>query len=324
MNSRPPPPQGAPPTYAFVSRVYPRNLRPIVIGIASISALWALFDFIGYFRSVNTARQEAVPKLATFSIVLGALYAAMFAFEVFGVFAAITQRVPLVRTYALLSVATALIIVAAGLIRVVVHFTLKNDIIDECTGLSENSTVSVYPFGFFGPVSHDFIDHDDAVRWCTRAWDHDSWADIVSLLISIILAGLFTMIAFAYYRQVLDPSSPANASRVPPSRFGAPSHYNPPYNASVPNLGYGYNTPYAGGPSPEHGYQAYPSYAPPSGPPPTHEGYDGKPPDYLGGAGPGYGAEKADDPFADFEDGPSRREERDVTSRPGPGGRETF
>lgn len=142
-----------------------------------------------------------------------------------------------------------------------------------------------------------------------------------------VLAGLFTMISFAYYRQALDPTSPANFVRTPANRFDTPSHYNPPYNASVPNLGYEYNMPYAGGPAPgQQGYQPYPAYAPPAGPPPQHDDYDGKPPGYVGGdgkAGATYGAEKADDPFADF-DGPSRPEERDVTSRPGPGGRETF
>ncbi|KAF5373449.1 hypothetical protein D9615_009503 [Tricholomella constricta] len=44
MDTRPPPPQGAPPSYAFVTRVYRRNLRPIVITTAFLGALWSLFS----------------------------------------------------------------------------------------------------------------------------------------------------------------------------------------------------------------------------------------------------------------------------------------
>jgi hypothetical protein len=116
-----------------------------------------------------------------------------------------------------------------------------------------------------------------------------------------VVAALFASLAFGYYRQVLDPSSPVNFSRTPQAAsFGAPSHYNPAYNASVPNLGYGYNMPYAGGPPPGS-YQG--GFAPPAGPPPQQRDDVTKPPGYAGGdgtAGAGYG--KDEDPFADFED----------------------
>lgn len=143
------------------------------------------------------------------------------------------------------------------------------------------------------------------------------------------MACLFTSMAFAYYRQLLDPTSAANASRAPSNqaRMGAyPSHYTPPYNASVPNLPYGYGNhnsgPYTGQP-----YQ--PQYGAPAGPPPGHDDpfappYEGKPPGYSGD-GKGYGQDDKDgkNPFSDF-DGQGSGEERDVTSRPGPGGRDTF
>lgn len=185
---------------------------------------------------------------------------------------------------------------------------------------------------------------------CRRSWDHDSWSEIVAMLIltgmhscplryslfhspASVLGLLFSVIAFSYYRQLLDPTSPANTSRAPSNqaRMGAfPSHYNPPYNASVPNLPYGYNAgPYTGQPYSGAPYQ-HQQYAPPAGPPPDHDDpfappYDGKPPGYIGRDGKGFENDGKDnkDPFADF-DGPSAREERDVTSRPGPGGNETF
>ncbi|KAK0499020.1 hypothetical protein EDD18DRAFT_1154968 [Armillaria luteobubalina] len=317
MSSRPPPPQGAPPSYAFVTRVYQRNLRPVVLLCAFLSALWALFSAIGNFRSISVAKDQGLGSLVTFGIVLGVLHMGVFVCELFGMFAAYTQRLPLIRIYAYISALVTLIVFAAGLIQVIIHFSLKKDIINECSTFSTDKQVLYYPFGFWGPVSHDTISKSDAQDWCTNSWDHDSWADIVTLIVTLILAGMFNALAFAYYRQALDPTSVVNAMRAPSNqvRVGAfPSHYNPPYNTSVPNLGYGYNMPYAGGPFPQQPYQSAPAYAPPPGPPPHME--DSKPPGYTGGDGKGpFAAEKEDNPFADFDDGPSRREsERDVTS----------
>ena len=104
-----------------------------------------------------------------------------------------------------------------------------------------------------------------------------------------VIAGLFVSIAFAYYRQCLDPTSPANASRAPPAQQRMPNdqfpeHYNPPYMA--------YDAPQQ-------------SYAPPPGPPPQLN----KPPMYTDGSaryddGKDDATLHGDDPFADF-DGPS-------------------
>lgn len=120
------------------------------------------------------------------------------------------------------------------------------------------------------------------------------------------------MIAFSYYRQLLDPTSPANALRAPSNqvRMGAfPAHYTPPYNPhGAPPPGPGY-------PYPVSGQYAHEDYVPPYGD-------DGKPPGYGAGAGgPAYAEKGArDDPFAD-NDGPSTRAEaRDGSSRPADGG----
>ncbi|KAJ3716380.1 hypothetical protein C8R42DRAFT_678263 [Lentinula raphanica] len=307
FNSRPPP-TGAQPSY--VSRLSAgRSLRSIVMLFAFLSALYSLFSY-----------NES--KLATFSLVLGILYITVFAFEAFGIAATITQRHQLVHIYAMLSFATVLIATGGGLLDVIVHFTMKNDIINECTNLVTGDDVVFYPFGFFGPVSHSVIDSADAKSWCESEWDHDSWADIVELLILIFLSVMFSMFSYAYYRQLLDPTSAANVvrtpNRAPPSGF--PSHYNPAYNASVPSLGYQYG-PY--------GQQPYGQFAPPPGPPPAMDD-DGKLPGYTGGPGYGYGVDdKAkENPFADFDEpvhkASGSQEEHDVTSRPAPGGRDTF
>jgi len=293
------PPQGAP-RFGF-KRVYRTNLRPVVIAVGSLSALWTLFSGIGFFRSISTDKQESVPKLATFALVLGVVYMALFLIETMGVIAAVLQRLALVRIYAYLSLVAIVLTTGGGIFQVVVHFTSKSDILKECTDLTEGSTTAVYPFGFFGPSSHEVIDAADAASWCQNAYDRDSWQDIVSLLIYIFLVVSFSMLAWGYYRQVLDPTSVVNAIRAPSHQFNTyPAHYNPPYNASVPNLGYGYPAP------PQ-------TYAPPPGAPPAAK------PAY-GAEAPGYGTDDKENPFADFDE----RTERDVTSRPAPGGRDTF
>ncbi|KAF7366755.1 DBR1 domain-containing protein [Mycena sanguinolenta] len=298
MNTRPPPPTGKL-GFGF-SRVYRTNLRPVVISIGALSALWTLLSYIGYFRSISTDKQEGVSKLATFAIVLGAVYMTLFLIETFGVISAVSQRLSLVRLYAYLSLVGIGLTTGGGIFQVVVHFTSKSDILKECTDLTDGETVTYYS-GFLGPTSHQVIDAADAASWCNDQYNRNSWQDIVSLLIYIFLSVSFSMLAWGYYRQVLDPTSVANFTRAP-VQFNAYPMHSQPYNdsnMSVPNLGY--NAPYGG----------QQTYAPPPGAPPA-----GKP-GYGGGAS--YGEDK-ENPFADFDE----RTERDVTSRPAPGGQSTF
>jgi hypothetical protein len=289
-----PPPMGAQSSY--VSRISAgRSLRSIVMLFAFLSALYSLFSAIGNFRSISIDRGQHESKLATFSLVLGILYITVFAFELFGLAATATQRLPLVRLYTMLSFVTVLIATGGGLLDVVVHFTMKNDIIGECANLIQGDDVVFYPFGFFGPVSHSVVSPEDAQDWCSSEWNHDSWADIVELLILILVSVVFSLFAYGYYRQLLDPTSSANVVRTP-LRSGFPTHYNPAFDASVPSLGYQYG--------PGYGPQPYGQFPPPPGPPPAMEGTDGKPPGYSGG--PDYGYEVDDkakeNPFADFDE----------------------
>ncbi|KAJ7016709.1 hypothetical protein C8F04DRAFT_1018751 [Mycena alexandri] len=309
MDTRPPPTQAP---RGYFNRAYRTNLRPVVIGVSALSALFSLFSCIGFFRSINIDKQEGVPKLATFAIVIGAVYMVMFLIEAFGVAAATSQRLHLVRTYAYLSFVTILLTVGGGIFQVVVHFTSKADIIKECSELVGDASTATYPFGFFGPSRHDSLNPADATAWCNQQYDRNSWQNIISLLVSIFLVCSFSVLAWGYYRQVLDPTSVINFSRAPSNQIhlaAFPSYNQQPYNASVPNLGYG--APYGGPPQQQ--------YAPPPGVPPMA---GGKPPGYGRSdveAGAGYGNDK-ENPFADFDE----RTERDVTSRPAPGGRDRF
>jgi len=249
-----------------------------------------LLSAISNFRNEAFDRSKHASKLALISLILGALYSAVTVMEVFGIVAAVTQRIVLVRLYAFMSVLGSLIVVGAALFRTVIHFVLKHDIINECTDESTGETV-IFTFGLWGPTTHETLNAQQASEWCNNAWSQDSSSEIVSVIILIFLSALFTSVAFAYYRQVLDPSNPSNLSRTPARNTNAyPSHYAPAYNynASVPNLPY----------MPEQQREEY--------------GYDEQfAPPYEPGKLPGYGAGdgnfkaredvKGAEPFSDFD-----------------------
>jgi len=252
-------------------------------------------------------RTESVPQIAHLSIALGVSYLAIAVIGAFGLFAAMTQRAPLVRIYSILAAVATLIVFTTGLTRVITHFIWKNDLIKECSTLTTNQDIVYY--GFWGPVSDGVVTPQEAASWCQSSWNHDSWAEIVALLILTVLGCLFTAFAFSYHRQLMDPTSPANASRGPSSqtRVGAyPAHYNPAYVTGAPTYP---QPPYAPYNSGGYGYGAEreEGFVPP---------YDGKPPGYIGDGMPDAGKK---DPFAD-----DQVQESDVTSRPRPGGDESF
>jgi hypothetical protein len=134
---------------------------------------------------------------------------------------------------------------------------------------------------------------------------------IVSLISFAVLSIMFSVIAFGYYRQLLDPTSAANVLRAPSNQVRMdlyPSQYNPSYAPppGVPNLGYNYS---ASRGIPQDRDEAFvPPYD------------DAKLPGYGAGLGLDDKADsdKRQDPFGD---GPSSPVERDVTSSPGGRGR---
>ncbi|CAA7263320.1 unnamed protein product [Cyclocybe aegerita] len=302
MDTRPPPPQGKSPFSSARRRrkLIMTSLRPVVITVAVLGGIWSLFSGIGFFRNAPIYSDNGSSKLSLLSIIVGVLYMVVMGIEIFGIFAASTQKLVFVRIYAYLAGLVVLIIAAVGLVRVVVHFTLKDDILNVCTNATTGDTI-IYT-GIFGPIRGGVLDAQEAAAWCKRSYDRDSWSEIVAFLITTVLAMMFAVVAFNYLRQVLDPTSPVNNAREP-QRFGSafPSHYNPPYNPNMP-----YGGQYGGAP----GY--YQSYPAPAGPPPHQSTdafvppYPGKPPGFVGG-------DDTKDGYQKHDDGPS--EERDVTTR---------
>jgi len=309
MSTRAPPPNGFNGRYGW-GRTYRSSLRPVVAVVSGLSALWSLFSAIGFFRAISLEKHENSPKLALFAVIIGAVSMALFAVEAFGVLAAALQRAAIVRLFAFASFAAIALVTGSGVLRVIVHFTDKSEIIHVCTDLSTGATFAVYPFGFWGPEHHETLNAADAASWCNSQYDRDSWQLIISLLVTMLIWTAFSMLAWGYYRQVLDPTSVVNSFRAPSNNY-AMGNQNTVYNgASMPNLGYA--APYA---------NPNPIYAPPPGAPPPRGLDANKPPGYTGGDGAvGYGQDDKQNPFADFDE----RVERDVTSRPAPGGRSTF
>ncbi|KAF8452713.1 hypothetical protein L210DRAFT_2052702 [Boletus edulis BED1] len=277
------PPTDAPPAYRYVSRVYGRNLRPVVVAISVITALWALAWTVSSFKSLKLADNDDLPKLAPLAIAQGVMYAVACAFQTFGIVAAVLQRFTLVKTYAFLCAMSTLLVAGVGLMRVVTHFVYKSDWLTECTILAQTGSINSV-FGIWGSNPPTSLNAAEAAQFCKDEWNHDSGVEIVAVIFGILFGLAFTAIAFAYYRQVLDPTSPANASRLPSDsarQDGYPTHYNPPYDGS----------------------SYTPVYSPPPGPPPT----DNKPPEYKRGSYLSTGMDKdakASDPFSDY-DGPS-------------------
>ncbi|KAH9854538.1 hypothetical protein C2E23DRAFT_816907 [Lenzites betulinus] len=297
MSFRPPPFRGEqrPPAYRMVNRVYSNSLRPVVIVIGSLVAIWSLIWAIPSFQDISEDKSAGQPKFAIFDIVLGTLYAVACAIEVFGVIAAAVQRLTLVRIYALLSVVGSLGMIGAGFLRVVIHFVYKSGLLAECEQIAQGQGIEVR-FGIWFHHFKEKLTADEAKSFCDDAWNRDSLREIIFLIFEIIFSIFFTVIAFAYYQQVLDPTSAANVSRapVPTTNVGGhPDHYNPPYD-----------------PEPYAPYDA-PAYPPPPGPPPTDMGYGvgmaAESRDVKDAADGGFRDDasestKFDDPFADFDE----------------------
>ncbi|KAH7106862.1 hypothetical protein BKA62DRAFT_685317 [Auriculariales sp. MPI-PUGE-AT-0066] len=283
MSSRPAIPQGSPPTYAFVTRVYKRSLRPVVIVSASCSAIWTLLWGVANFRDIGRDKDDDLNGLVPFDIVLGALFSAAAAIEVFGIVAAVTQRIPLVRMYAFGTLAATALVFAAQIINIVIDFKYK-----------ANTDALVYVWHGYD-VDGQFLTPEQANKRCKDLVNRQIVADFAWLIVTTILALLFASVVFSFYRQLLDPSMsrapsdqfrmqtynvyPAPAGPYGASGYAQSQNHVPPYDpAKLPEYdGSGRYTPEkelsyappAGPPPPQAGPNST-SYAPPTGPPPSH------------------------------------------------------
>jgi len=292
-------------------RLMRSNLRPIVLFIAFITALWSFLWAVSSFRLVAQSNIDQVPGLKPTALSLGILYTVAAFIQIFGLATVSMRNAKLVRIYAFGSILTALCILAGSLAQIVIHYTQKETLINLCTDDTTGDTV-FYNWGIWGPVSSTTLDRADAARWCNDAWNRGAWSDILSFLIELCVAALFLFIIFGYHKQLLDPSSMVNTVR-PQNQYSLGAYPQQPYGG-----GYGYN----------------PSFPPPPGPPPGAYGrgfdqpfvppYDSaKLPAYDGGAqhygdtkdGDGLLKSGDDDPFGDRRNDAGRSDSGHNTGR---------
>jgi len=207
--------------------MYRRNLRPVVLTCTVLAGIWTLVWGVSSFQDIGIDNQTA-SILGTFDIILGALFMGAAVIEAFGAFSALTQRLALIRIYSLLSLVAALIVFGAEVITVVLDFKFKSDLISECT--TANTFGSNFNGrGWWGNTGG--LDSGDAQSFCSNLWNRAVFGDFAWLFVSTIVSLMFSAIAFAYYRQALDPASTAYP-RAPSDRIRmqayAPYSYPPP------------------------------------------------------------------------------------------------
>jgi len=200
--------------------MYRGSLRPVVMITSLLTAFWSIFSAIGFYRNIGPYNDNGAPSLAKISIIIGSLYMGIFLIGLLGLAAAASERLNVVRTFAYFSVLAALIVAGVSLFRVVIHFTMKDTILNACTNAATGQTF-VYG-GWWGPIYSSTLSSSDAQDFCKSYYDRDSWSLIVGFLILSALGIFFSLIAFGYLRQNLDPTSRANVIQrlnVPPRHY---------------------------------------------------------------------------------------------------------
>ncbi|KDQ06443.1 hypothetical protein BOTBODRAFT_39599 [Botryobasidium botryosum FD-172 SS1] len=253
MDTRPPP-NAPPPPYALLNRVYRKSYRPIAIVCASFSCLYGLIWGAGALRDISSDKKY-LPRFAGFDIALGIMYLAVALIEFYGILAASSQKLKLVRIYALLTIPAVLTIMTCEMMRIVLHFIFKNSLIDQCTQASTGATYSTG--SFWGGFSRGTLTLRQAQQWCNDSWNRGTFADIAWFIAATIFGWLFSSVAFSYYHQLLQspsrmaPSDQIRMGNFPPPQGPPPGPYNapaypppehaPPYDAQKPP-GYDYGS----------------------------------------------------------------------------------
>lgn len=186
-------PDAPPPPYAL-QRFLPSttrrtNLRNVVLVIAFFSAsecpfgtkerqysprhqltlvspaVWALIVGASYIRSRNRDSLPATLQLPY--LVLAILYFVCTAIEIFGVAAAYRASVPLVRAYFWAAATSAVIVSACEVVRTVLHFTKKGEIVAAC--IDSYST----------DVARGTYSSSDVSSFCNDSWRNSSYVSFL-------------------------------------------------------------------------------------------------------------------------------------------------
>ncbi|KAK4688613.1 hypothetical protein P7C73_g1501, partial [Tremellales sp. Uapishka_1] len=259
----------------MVTKMYPYNLRPVLIFTSILGVVWAIAMAVSNIRDMS----DDAGNEKTLDLIVAILLFVVGGIELFGIGVAATQSLLLARFLAVFAPVGVVVTFASQLVNFVIHFTLKTTLINQCVNDTEGET-TVDNFGGATTV----INADQATSLCQDAWQRGTWSLIAWLIITTILALVFASIALAYYRQLLDPSSVRQRVTVHNNSQAFPMQpqggfYPPPpqQNWMVPP----YPGPPAGAPPPPEGFEKsdyHPeaewaqantlNYAPPPGSPP--------------------------------------------------------
>lgn len=221
------------------TRYFRANLRPVIIGVGFAAMIYSLIWGGSALSAIHPDQTQNLKQLVPFDITLGVAYISVALIEMLGIFGAIRQSLRIIRIYAFLSLIATALVFGAEILRLVVHFKFKQDMIAQCITAAESPDGVGDDTGLFGNHHASDLDPDTATSFCNDAWSHNTFSDIAWLLISLICSLVFASLAYSYYRQLLDPTSGVGRTRprdtnVPLDTFRNYNEYQGPglpYNA---------------------------------------------------------------------------------------------
>ncbi|KAH9464026.1 hypothetical protein Pst134EA_002447 [Puccinia striiformis f. sp. tritici] len=194
-----PAPSAPPPYIQAVNRAYPKPLRPVVLFTTVVSLIWSLVLGVKFFQ--DRAEDSETRRMKVFDAILSVFFFVVAGLEVFGILAVLSSKILLARLYFFVSGLAAFLIFSAELTRLIAHFVVKNDLIDDCRSALTGAKAETLN----GAIAS--IDATEASRLCEGDWQRGIWWDLGWLVLTSCLALLFTGLVGAYYHQLLDPSS---------------------------------------------------------------------------------------------------------------------
>ncbi|ODN99471.1 hypothetical protein L198_03315 [Cryptococcus wingfieldii CBS 7118] len=275
------PSTGPPPRYtAVVRRVYPYTLRPIVIFVSIVGFIYGIALGVESIKGRNDDGETS--KMKVFDIIEAIMFFVIAGTELFVLAVAIMQSLQLARLFIVLVPVGVLVNLAVSIVSIIVHFTLKSDLISQCVTNEEGDSFSDSWSG-----SSFNVTNTQANTICNNSWNRGTWGVFAWLLITLGISLLFASTYFSYYHQLLDPTSVRERqnyrqnqnqafpmqSSYPPPPDGQQAWMVPPYPGPPAPPGH-----YANNPPPPAGYEksdyhpgaewAQGDYAPPAGAPP--------------------------------------------------------
>ncbi|GAA5938338.1 uncharacterized protein JCM15063_000706 [Sporobolomyces koalae] len=169
-------------------------------------------------------------------IALAALYFVCSAIEILGVVAAYRASIRLVRAYFYGAASVALIVTAAEILRLVVHYTQKTAIIKACQD------------SYKSDITAGNATSSEVASYCQDSWRNATYLDIALLVFSLLVSFFFASLAASYLHQLKNPQllrTQVPASAAPSAAYGFPLQAYPSSGSAVPPYPYSAN-PYPG------------------------------------------------------------------------------